>query len=580
MTVTWLVLLSRKLSRQTSLIQGQLQLETAIAERYRDLFQNSTDLVFTVDMNGAFSAMNFAAKQVFGCTDQDTIGLTLHTFIEPADRRTLKDVFGMLIGGERSVLREITTIAACGRRVVLEMNCRLRHGCDGPNSVDIIARDITHQKREQAALEEARAAAEAASCAKSEFLANMSHEIRTPMNGILGMTELTLETGLDQEQRTNLEVVKTSADALLTIINDILDFSKIEAGRMDLEKATFDVRRLVESCITLVSLPAAQKGIALVCDIDPSLPAHWIGDPARLRQVLTNLLGNAAKFTQSGEIAVRVNRIPSEKGCKARFAVRDTGIGIPYEQHRRIFEMFCQADGSTSRKYGGTGLGLAIASKLVALMGGQLTVDSVLGKGSCFEFTLDVVESAFEIPDIDLKEDAFQPAAPGGTATILLAEDNKVNQMLAVRTLEKGGYRVLIANNGVEAVRLTQEQLVDLILMDIQMPEMDGFQATARIRSSAAMSGHKPIPVIAMTAHALKGDRERCLAAGMTDYISKPVRPTDLLKLVAHHIRETRSRHAGDSQGELALEASSRRHPESLHLSCESLHSDSLADSR
>jgi PAS domain S-box-containing protein len=579
--LVWLALLRRKLDRQTSIIRGQLQLETALAERYRDLFQNSTDLVFTVDMNGAFTAMNYAAKQVFGCTDQDTVGLTLHSFIEPGDRRTLKDIFGMLIGGERSVLREMATISTCGRRLVLEMNCRLRHGNGGPNAVDIIARDVTRQKREQAALEEARAAAEAASCAKSEFLANMSHEIRTPMNGILGMTELTLETDLDQEQRTNLEVVKTSAEALLTIINDILDFSKIEAGRMELEKAQFNIRRLIESCIDLIVLPAAQKGIEVGCDIDPSLPSEWIGDAARLRQVLTNLVGNAAKFTQAGEINVRVSRVATEKGCKARFTVQDTGIGIPREHHRRIFEMFCQADGSTSRKYGGTGLGLAIASRLVALMGGRLTVDSVVGTGSSFEFTVDVLEGAPINLNTGLNYSGREGSnfnehgeCPSNTTTILLAEDNKVNQMLAVRTLEKGGYRVIVANNGVEAVRIALEQPLDLILMDIQMPEMDGFQATAEIRRSRVTRGQEAIPVIAMTAHALKGDRERCLEGGMSDYISKPVRPADLLRLVAHHVRETRSRRADGNRDEPAHDTSSPRLPESPRLSYGSLHSD------
>jgi PAS domain S-box-containing protein len=569
--LVWLVVsLKRKLDQQTAIIRGQLQLETAIEERYRDLFQNSTDLVFTVDMNGAFTTMNYAAKQVFGCTDQDTVGLTLHSFMEPADRRTLKDVFGMLIGGERSVLREITTVSQGGRRVVLEMNCRLRHGNGSPNAVDIIARDVTRQKREQAALEEARAAAEAASCAKSEFLANMSHEIRTPMNGILGMTELTLETSLDREQRTNLEVVKASAEALLTIINDILDFSKIEAGRMELEKQPFDVRRLVESCVDLVALPAAQKGIRAVCDIDPDLPPTWIADAARLRQVLTNLVGNASKFTEAGEIRVIVDRVATKRGCKARFRVRDTGIGIPPEHHRRIFEMFCQADGSTSRKYGGTGLGLAIASRLVMLMGGQLTVDSVVGRGSCFEFTIDVQEgnstTAREVVDeIPAMDTACSGAGRSGSATILLAEDNKVNQMLAVRTLEKGGYRVVVANNGVEAVQIALEQPLELILMDIQMPEMDGFQATSKIRALQAAKGKGPIPVIAMTAHALKGDRERCLAGGMTDYISKPVRPADLLDLVARHVKEARSRRGADSQGEPGCGISLPHHSGSRH---------------
>jgi CheY-like chemotaxis protein len=261
----------------------------------------------------------------------------------------------------------------------------------------------------------------------------------------------------------------------------------------------------------------------------------------------------------------------------ARFLVRDTGIGIPREQHHRIFEMFCQADGSTSRKYGGTGLGLAIASRLVVLMGGQLTVDSVVGKGSSFEFTIPIVEGAARNPHLLAPDAANIPAANGplpGSATILLAEDNKVNQMLAVRTLEKGGYRVLVANNGLEAVQIALDEPPDLILMDIQMPEMDGFQATAKIRASRSSRSQLPIPVIAMTAHALKGDRERCLLGGMTDYISKPVRPADLLKLVAHHVSDSRSRREDDIRDEPARDIFSQRHPESRQLSYGSLHSD------
>ena len=639
--IFWLTLLRRKVQRQTSIIRNQLQLETALSERFRDLFEHSTDLVFTVDLNGQFLAMNIATKQSLGCTGRDTHGLSLHSFARQEDIPILTDILGILIGGQPSVLRQMSVQSSSGQSLVLEMNCRLRHANGVPTSIDIIARDVTEQKREQIAREEARIAAEAASRAKSEFLANMSHEIRTPMSGILGMTELTLATDLTDEQRNNLELVKTSAESLLTVINDILDFSKIETGRMELEHAPFNISRVVESCLDLVSVPAAEKRLELVCDIDPTLPYAWIGDAARLRQVLLNLAGNAVKFTEAGEVILRVEHVQLEDGTsKARFLVHDTGIGIELEQHKRIFEMFCQADGSTSRQYGGTGLGLAIASRLVSLMGSRLTVESTPGKGSTFGFVLDVA-SRTEAPliqtgslhgqmaclvepnassrtaiervlthagmtivteerasvviatkdqhDLDIPLILLlgpgqsvpkahraaavvrKPVAPcslikaieatshmrsvlaldaigrGSTEpakawknrssqkTVLLAEDNKVNQMLALRTLEKGGFKVLVANNGIEAVQVAKDTDVDLILMDIQMPEMDGFQAAARIRDARRANGQEPLPVIAMTAHALKGDRERCLGAGMTDYISKPVRPADLMEIVSRY---------------------------------------------
>jgi PAS domain S-box-containing protein len=629
LSVVWVWVLRKKVRRQTEIIRSRLQLETALEERYRDLFENATDLVFTTDMQETFTSLNRAAEQIFGLAAER--GRRLNSFIVPEDRCALEDVRAQLIGGERSVLRQMAVVGEDGRRCVLEMNCRVRHAEGVPKFMDVIARDVTQQKREQEALEDARAAAEAASRAKSEFLANMSHEIRTPMNGILGMTELMLESKLDSDQRTSLEVVRTSADALLTIINDILDFSKIEAGRMDLDASPFDISDVVEGCLDLIALPVAQRGIELICDIDPTLPAEWIGDAARLRQVLMNLLGNAAKFTHAGEIALRIQKVETCDGqvC-AQFSVRDTGIGIPPEQHRRVFDMFCQADGSTSRKYGGTGLGLAIASRLVSLMGGALTLQSVPGMGSTFTFKIPVVchtnvpvvapgclhslkvavnesnascanairrlmvhTGAVVVSDpeasvIITSENAVCDssvvflisagrAAPGTTApatvvrkpvnprtlvaavealsrardvlalraacnsavrklpgnvvnygrsTVLLAEDNRVNQLLAVRTLEKAGYRVLVANNGREAVAIANREHPDLVLMDIQMPEMDGFEATAILRE------HSRIPIIALTAHALKGDRERCLGAGMTDYISKPVRPADLIAMV------------------------------------------------
>ena len=303
--------------------------------------------------------MNQAAKQTFGCMGTGRARVwTLRDLLSPEEIPVLQDILGLLIGGERSVLRQMPIVTLNNNRVVLEMNCRLRHGPDGPNAVEIIARDVTQRKREQAALEEARSAAESASRSKSEFLANMSHEIRTPMNGILGMTELTLESKLDHDQRTNLEVVKTSAESLLMIINDILDFSKIEAGHMELDCAPYDIAKLVENCLNLVALPVRRETHRTGVRYHPSLPAEWLGDAARLRQILVNLVGNAAKFTHSGEIVVRVDRVWLKGDqCSARFQVRDTGIGIPPEQHERIFDVFCQADGSTSRQYGGTGLG-------------------------------------------------------------------------------------------------------------------------------------------------------------------------------------------------------------------------------
>ncbi len=396
--------------------------------------------------------------------------------------------------------------------------------------------DITEQQHIENELKSASEAAQAASQAKSQFLANMSHEIRTPVNGVLGMTELLLDSPLNELQRHYARTIQSSGAALLDIINDILDISKIEAGRMHLEAVDVTLVELIRETMAMFTLRAEQKNLLLRCDIAPEIPKRVLLDPVRLRQVLINLLGNAIKFTERGSVLLEVSleRSPEDAGADSailRFDVHDTGIGIDLAVQQKLFQAFSQADASTTRRYGGTGLGLFVCKQLVEMMHGTIGVQSARGRGSSFWFTVTapVLEAsgpsqADPVADLATPAAAPSPPVPAAAATggarVLLAEDNPVNQEIALAMLRSMGCAVHLAADGAQAVAACEEQAFDLIFMDCMMPLMDGLEASRRIRARETGAAH--VPIVALTASAMTGDRERCLDAGMDDYLSKP----------------------------------------------------------
>ena len=451
----------------------------------------------------------------------------------------------------RAVFTEMAQVLANGKVWHGELRTRARSGGlhyvnatvvplrdeSGKSTVTIaICTDITEQKQISQELRVAKEEAEAANRSKSEFLANMSHEIRSPMNGVIGMTELALDTDLTPQQREYLEIVKSSSESLLNVVNDILDFSKIEAGKLVFEHIPFNLQKVIDDTLKPLSLRAQEKGIRLVCDLAADVPQALLGDPGRLRQVLVNLIGNAIKFTDRGDVVLRVRHLDSRRANGTdggvHFAISDSGIGIPATKLKSIFDAFSQEDGSTTRKYGGTGLGLTISSRLVEALGGRIWVESEVGQGSTFHFSaqfeLDESETAFE-EGRGVAGPGFGAPAAAQALDVLLVEDNAVNQKLAMTLLAQWGHHVTLAENGQLALDVLALRRFDVVLMDMMMPVMDGLEAT---RAYRALERGPRIPIIAMTANAMRGDRERCLEAGMDGYISKPIKTIELKKLL------------------------------------------------
>jgi PAS domain S-box-containing protein len=497
----------------------------------RSLIESNIDALMTTDPSGIITDVNKQMEALTGCTRDELIGAPFKSYFTDPERA--EAAIKLVLSEKKVTDFELTANSRDGKQTVVSYNATTFYDRDRTlQGVFAAARDVTERKRVEVELREAKANAEGASRTKSDFLASMSHEIRTPMNAILGIADLLAKTALSEEQNKYVQIFRRAGDNLLHIINDILDLSKVEASQLEIERTGFSLSDLLEKVTEMVAVRAHEKGLLLICEAAPKVPNGLVGDPTLLCQVLLNLIGNAIKFTESGEVAIRVTSDAASSNLGAlRFTISDTGIGIPGEKLAAVFERFTQADSSTTRRYGGSGLGLTISKRLVELMGGRIWVESEVGKGSVFTFTVPL-----EIWDEDGRQAVLQAVSdselPLPPLNILLVEDSEDNRTITLAYLQDTPYRVEIAENGAIACEMFAAGHFDLVLMDRQMPVMDGLTATRSIRMWELANNRPPTPIIALTAAALKGDQEQCFAAGCTAYLSKPIKEAVLLNAI------------------------------------------------
>jgi PAS domain S-box-containing protein len=551
-------------------------------EKYRTIVESIEEGYFEVDLSGNLTFVNDSVCRIIGYSHGELIHMNNREYTDAETSAMMFKTFNEIFTtGRPATIMDYQIIRKDGERRTLEISAYLINDQEGkPAGFRGVVRDMT-EKKDAEEMRRAKLAAEAANRAKSRFLANMSHEIRTPLNGIIGMTELAMSTEMDSFQRKILQTLQTESNALLGIINDILDISKIEAEMLELEEISFDLSGMVDDLVNSFSQRAKQKNLKIKIFLAPEVPAGLTGDPGRLRQILTNLVANALKFTDKGEIMIDVNVAEDlGKRVKLRFSVTDTGIGIPKEKMETIFERFSQADSSTTRKYGGTGLGTTISKQLAEMMGGEIGVESEVGAGSCFWFTAVFAKGTTdEVIQVDKHEKdgvrQRQITEKRKSLNILLVEDYPTNQQVALSHLKRAGYNVDLAENGVEAVELFKQNRYHLILMDIQMPVMDGYEATREIRrlelqsrqieTSQLASDHRQpssgnvhkqssvidsqfsiqrVPIVAVTGHAVEGCRMKCQEVGMDDYLTKPLTGKHFVAMVDKWTRVMTDAHA------------------------------------
>ena len=522
----WIGVLNHRVRKQTRLLTTQFERTAALQRRWTDLVASASDVILTWDRQGRLTSLNKTGQSMLGLSEDDALRHTLTDIVAPDCAAVVAGLMQRL-PQEPSDRIELEVVGTTGQRIPLELNVQAMFEHREHVGFQAIARDMTQHKRVERALRDARDAAEDANRAKSEFLANMSHEIRTPMNGVIGMTQLALMTELTPTQRDYLETVSRSAESLLGILNSILDFSKIESRKLEMESVPFELRDLAAETLKPLVLAAEAKGLELIFDIAPDVPDAIVGDPLRLRQVITNLVGNAIKFTERGHVLLEIREDRhGDTGAVLHFSVSDTGVGIPREKQPLIFEPFSQADGSTTRRYGGTGLGLAISSSLVTLMGGRMWLDSEPGEGSTFHF-LAAFGVAADVPH------AATDIYPGEMPA-LVVDDNAVNRRILSEQLTRLGINPSQADGGATALRMMEEAArrgapYGLVVLDVHMPDMDGFDVATQI---AARPDFSDPTVIMLTSAGRHDDVERCRELNISAYLNKPISPTHLREVI------------------------------------------------